>query len=268
MGALLWYYWNMTNYTYDELFQRNIGVFTQEQQDKIRNLKVAIAGAGGLGGPVAYNIARLGVGSIKIADPDKFEVSNINRQFGAYVDTVGEFKTDAISNELKRINPELDVKTWNNGINAENIDEFLEGVDLVIDGIDFFEVEVELLLHKKCRDKGLWIFTSQAAAEILTFTSFDPKGTALVEKLDMENFNIRNLISVFFPKLPKIATEEALSELKTGSDVHISSHATPPPFGGALLTEQVITKVIFNKSVTVFPEIMFIDLSVPEIGYS
>ena len=58
------------SYSYEDLFQRNIGVFTAEEQERIRGLVVAIAGAGGLGGPVAYNLARLGVGEIRLADPE------------------------------------------------------------------------------------------------------------------------------------------------------------------------------------------------------
>jgi tRNA A37 threonylcarbamoyladenosine dehydratase len=253
-------------YSYDEIFKRNIGVFTQEEQNKLKGLRIAIAGAGGLGGPVAYNLARLGVGTIHLADPDKFDATNINRQFGAYVDTIGEYKTDAIAKELRRINPYLEVKTWNRGIDEHNIDEFLQDTDIVIDALDFFMIEIDLLLHSKCREKNIWMFTGQGAAEIFTFTSFDPKGISLADKINPGNPDIKALVAVFFPRLPKIATKGALNNLKFGSEVHISSHATIQPIGGAIVTEQMLNKIVFGRDFAIFPKVKFLDLSIPEFG--
>lgn len=61
-------------------FERNLGFLTLEEQERINNSVVAIAGAGGDGGLLALQFARLGVGEIRLADPDPFEAENINRQ--------------------------------------------------------------------------------------------------------------------------------------------------------------------------------------------
>lgn len=86
----------------DELYwkrvRRNLGWLgdTEEEQrmrqEKLRDVVVGIAGCGGIGGAVADRLVRLGVRNLKIADPDTFDVSNINRQLGATVDNVGKNK--------------------------------------------------------------------------------------------------------------------------------------------------------------------------------
>jgi molybdopterin/thiamine biosynthesis adenylyltransferase len=237
------------DYSYEEIFQRNIGVFTAEEQEKIKSLRIAIAGAGGLGGPVAYNLARLGVGEIRLADRDRFDVTNINRQFGAYVDTVGLNKAEAICSELKRINPFLKTVPINDFISAENVDGFLEDIDAVVDAIDFFEVDAELLLHRKAVEKGLWVFTSQAAKEKLTFTSFNPQNNNLRQMVTIFGKpNIVKAVKSFFPKLPEGITWLAVKELVKSGQVHISSHATPPNIGGGYLVEEMIRVLVRGKN--------------------
>lgn len=248
---------------YHDFFNRNIGVFSFEEQEKIKSLRVGIAGAGGIGAPAAYALARLGVSSIKIADPEKFEPSNTNRQFGCYVDTLGKYKAESVCSELLRIYPNGNYLHVNEFLTEKNLDDFLDGIDVVIDGIDFFNFSDELSLHRKARERGIWIFTSQAAAEILTFTSFDPKGAALEEELkfdDDQASKLRKAISLFFPILPSIASPEKIEEIINSQQLHISSHSTPPMIGGGVLVEQIISAVIRNKATVVFPRILTLNI--------
>jgi tRNA A37 threonylcarbamoyladenosine dehydratase len=66
---------------YHEAFSRNIGLFTVEEQEKLRRSRVAIAGMGGVGGVHLVTLARTGIGNFTIADPDRFELANMNRQW-------------------------------------------------------------------------------------------------------------------------------------------------------------------------------------------
>ena len=127
--------------SYEEITQRNIGVVTPEEQARIRSLCVAIAGCGAFGAPTAHYLARLGVGELRLADPEEFEASNINRQFAAYVDTIGVNKAEAVAAELARINPEVAVRTFTDGVCQSSIAGLLDGADVVVDGLDFFELE-------------------------------------------------------------------------------------------------------------------------------
>ena len=144
---------------YDELTQRNIGVFTPEEQARVRSLVVAIAGCGAIGAPVAHFLARLGVGELRLADPEEFEASNVNRQFAAYVDTIGVNKAEAVAAEVARINPGILVRTFPDGVGPSSIAAFLDGAHVVVDGMEFFELDAELLLHREARRRGLWVFT-------------------------------------------------------------------------------------------------------------
>lgn len=249
-------------FSYEEMFQKNIGAFTKEEASRIRNLKVAIAGAGGLGGPLSYILARLGVGEVRLADPDIFDVTNINRQFGAYIDTVGQYKTEAIKNELLRINPYLVIKNWNVAINRSNIKEFLDGADVVIDGIDFFELEAENLLHKEAFKRKLWIFTCQGAGNIISYLTFNPNGVTL-EKMISENgkLSLRKAIAKMFPILPREATSEIIDEVVSGIGDHIPSYSVLPPIGGALVAEEMIKVLIRKKTPAAeAPDLFLIDL--------
>ena len=94
---------------YAEFVQRNIGFVTEAEQERIRRGSVFICGVGGMGGACAMSLARAGVSKLTIADIDRFELSNLNRQAFAFIDTVGKDKVKAVRRQLLMINPELDV---------------------------------------------------------------------------------------------------------------------------------------------------------------
>ena len=80
-----------------EKFSRNIGLLSEDEQKKLFAATVAVAGAGGVGGLHILTLARLGIGSFKIADPDAFEDVNVSRQFGASASTFGRNKAEILS---------------------------------------------------------------------------------------------------------------------------------------------------------------------------
>ena len=128
----------MASFSYGEAFSRNIGWVTVEEQHALRDARVAIAGLGGVGGMHLLTLARLGISAFHIADYDSFEVANINRQAGSRVSTLGRPKTEVLAQMASDINPELDLKVFNTGVSKNNLDQFLAGVDLYVDGLDFF----------------------------------------------------------------------------------------------------------------------------------
>jgi hypothetical protein len=227
--------------SYEEITQRNLGVVTEDEQARIRALSVAVAGCGALGAPAAHFLARLGVGELRLADPEEFEPSNINRQFGAYVDTVGVNKAVAIAAELARINPELIVKTFTGGVGADSIDTLLDGVDVVIDGLDFFSLDTELLLHREACRRGQWVFASQGVVEITTTTCFDPSRPALPDMVcEGGRSSVARAVSAFFPVLPKSATPELLERAIAGELPSVPSDVTGSAFGGGFLVEDIL----------------------------
>ena len=96
------------SFTYAEFTTRNMGFVTEEQQDSLRNGRLFIAGVGGMGGAAFATLVRAGVGHIGIADIDDFEVSNLNRQVAATLDTINVSKVTASADMARRINPEIE----------------------------------------------------------------------------------------------------------------------------------------------------------------
>ena len=114
-----------TRWSYEEAFSRNRGIISPEEQQKLRESRVAIAGLGGVGGVDLVTLVRLGIGRFTIADPDTFGVANMNRQYGAAMSTLGRSKAEVMEEIARDINPELDVRTFTEPVGTENVTEFL-----------------------------------------------------------------------------------------------------------------------------------------------
>jgi molybdopterin/thiamine biosynthesis adenylyltransferase len=145
----------MSLFSYDAAFSRNIGWVTKAEQQTLRAKRIAVAGLGGVGGAHLLTLVRLGVGAFNIADFDTFDVVNFNRQAGATVHALGRPKTDVLAEMARSINPELRLEVFPKGVNAENIEHFFEGVDLYVDGLDFFAFDARQRVFEVCARKGI-----------------------------------------------------------------------------------------------------------------
>ena len=163
-------------WSYDEAFARNLGLITRDEQRRLRDSRVAIAGMGGVGGVHLMTLARLGVGRFTIADPDSFETANFNRQYGATLRNMGRGKAEAMAEESQQVNPELDVRVFRERITPANVGDFLEGASVVIDGIDFFAFDARRLLFREARQRGLWAITAGPVGFSAAWLLFDPQG--------------------------------------------------------------------------------------------
>lgn len=142
-------------FDYDNAFSRNIGWITQQEREVIKNTKIAIAGLGGAGGEHAITLARMGFQHFHFSDFDEFEVHNFNRQAGAYLSTEGRPKCEVMAEMVKNINPNAQIKQFPTGISKDNVDEFFEGVDIYVDGIDFFALQARLTVYQAAQDKKI-----------------------------------------------------------------------------------------------------------------
>lgn len=142
-------------FSYEQAFARNIGWVTPAEQAMLRTKRVAIAGGGGVGGVHLLTLARLGIGAFHIADFDRFDIANFNRQAGATMSTLGQPKVDVMADMARDINPELDIKIFPDGIDQNNLPAFLEGVDLYIDGLDFFAFDIRQQTFALCAAMGI-----------------------------------------------------------------------------------------------------------------
>ncbi len=147
-------------FDYQEAFSRNIGWVTEDEQNILKNKRVAIAGVGGVGGVHLLTLTRLGIGHFKISDLDIFEVGNFNRQAGAYMKNVGRPKVEVMAEMARDINPSMQCETYPNGIDMDNVNSFLDGVDLYIDGLDFFVLDIRRAVFKECWRRGIPAITA------------------------------------------------------------------------------------------------------------
>ncbi len=107
-------------------------------QNKLKQSKVLVIGAGGLGAPLLYYLAAAGVGTIGIVDHDTVSVSNLQRQIIHTTARVGVAKTSSARETMQGLNPHIHVVEHNHRITAENALAIISGYDLVADGCDNF----------------------------------------------------------------------------------------------------------------------------------
>jgi molybdopterin/thiamine biosynthesis adenylyltransferase len=159
-------------FRYEEAFSRNVGWVTSSELQKLRGKRVAIAGLGGVGGSHLLTLTRLGIGAFHIADYDVFNIVNFNRQAGAMTTTLGRRKTVVLSEVARAINPELSLTVFEEGVTDQNLDAFLNGVDLYVDGLDFFAFSARKSVFAACSQSAIPAITAAPlgmGAAILTF---------------------------------------------------------------------------------------------------
>ena len=117
-------------------------------QKKLLAAKVLIIGAGGLGAPAAMYLAAAGVGTIGIADCDKVELSNLQRQIIHTTDDVGKTKVQSAAETINALNPDVTVKTYHEYVSSQNIAAMIEEYDFIIDGADNFPTK--FLINDAC----------------------------------------------------------------------------------------------------------------------
>ncbi len=166
----------MTLFDYDNAFSRNIGWVTEAEQKRLRSVRVAIGGLGGVGGVHLLTLARLGIGKFSIADFDVFDIVNFNRQVGATVSTIGRPKLDVLDEMARDINPELDIKLFAHGVDAESLDDFLADVDVYVDGLDFFAFSARRMTFAACEKKGIPVVTAAPLGLGTALLVFAPGG--------------------------------------------------------------------------------------------
>ncbi|MFW6138340.1 MAG: HesA/MoeB/ThiF family protein [Spirochaetota bacterium] len=112
--------------------------FGIEGQKKLKNARVAVAGAGGLGSSVSLYLAAAGVGDLTIIDYDVVSISNLNRQILHWEEDIGVSKVESACKKLKNLNPDITIIGVKQQINEKNASGLLEGKDAVVDCMDNF----------------------------------------------------------------------------------------------------------------------------------
>lgn len=168
-------------FIYQEAFSRNIGLITEQEQERLRQFTIAIPGMGGVGSTHLLSLVRQGFEKFKIADIDTYELANFNRQAGANLDTIGKHKAKVMKEEALKINPNCQIETFTDGVNEENIESFLNGVDLAVDALDFFATDARRMYFNHAHNKKIPIITAGPIGFGTAFLIFMPEGPSFDE---------------------------------------------------------------------------------------
>ncbi|MGL1893010.1 MAG: ThiF family adenylyltransferase [Spirochaetaceae bacterium] len=158
---------------YFDLFKRNLGVFNKDEQQSLRTKRVVIIGTGGIGGIAANIFARSGVENFLLSDFDFYEVSNINRQINANVNTLNENKAENTAKALLDINPNIKCKVISKKMSFSEIKQELIKSDFIFPAADDFAFSLTLFRIAKDLGKpglvvvpsGLWARIAVISAE-------------------------------------------------------------------------------------------------------
>ncbi len=130
--------------------------FGEEGQEKLKRARVFIAGAGGLGSPIAMYLAAAGVGRVRIVDNDKVDLSNLNRQLLHWTENTGQLKTESAREKLQRLNPDVTIEALCQTIDEGTADDLVGDADCIVDAMD--NLPTRYLLNKTAVEKRIPYF--------------------------------------------------------------------------------------------------------------
>lgn len=256
---------------YQESFTRNIGIFTETEQEQLKKSTIAVAGVGGVGGLLVERLIRMGVGNIKVTDLGTFEQSNINRQYGCSMLTLEKYKAEVVYKNIKEINPEANIYYDNNGITSEvDAIKFVDGADLVIDEMDFGAWKASIYLQRAARKIGVYYLFAGAIGFGALLANFDPQGITLEEYNNIPpNENLEKLgevsvpIERILPIAPSYATDAMSMEMV--QEIIAGQRSVPTCSVGVGLTSvlaagNAINILLKRKEVVKAPQYIYIDL--------
>ena len=169
-----------------QIILKKVGVIGQK---KLLKSSVLIVGAGGLGSPIAIYLAALGIGKIGIVDKDNVKISNLSRQIIFETNDVNKNKSSAAISKLRKINPDIQLKSFNKNLTIININQIAKKFDLIVDGSDNFRTR--FLINDYClKNKKILVSgaISKFDGQIYTFNFSKKKSPCL---------------RCFIPKMPR-----------------------------------------------------------------
>ena len=189
-----------------------------EGQEKLLASRVLIVGAGGLGSPVAMYLASAGIGQIVLADNDRIEMSNLQRQILHTSDRIGELKAESGRQTLHALNPDVQVETRTTRLDADALMSEIGGVDLVVDCTDNFATRHAI--NRACVHHAKPLVSGAAVrydGQISVFDTRDPASPCyhclFPEADDVENVNCATM-GVFAPLVGIIGSMQAAEAIK------------------------------------------------------
>ncbi len=165
----------MNSIPYEELFERNLGIYTSAEQARIRSARVLIIGCGGIGGVVAVALARSGVEHFVLIEHDTYQPSNMNRQITCFTDTLGVNKACCVRDCILKINPLAEVAVHPEGLTPERVDEVISLGDVIMPAADDWALSIVTLgAAKELGKPAVMAYPVGALGRVSTFLPESP----------------------------------------------------------------------------------------------
>ena len=225
-------------FDYDLAFSRNLGWVTESEQNALRAKRVAVAGLGGVGGVHLLTLSRLGIGRFSIADFDTFDIVNFNRQAGATMSSLERPKATVLAEMAHDINPELDLRVFEDGLTESNIEDFLADVDLYVDGLDFFAFDIRRATFAACHRMGIPAVTAAPLGMGTAFLCFMPGAMSFEDYFCLEGCDELEIALRFLIGLSPAVLQR--SYLVDPSRVDLAEHRGPSTIAACQICAGVV----------------------------
>jgi ThiF family len=250
-----------THFSYEEMTTRNIGFVSPQEQASLRNASVFIPGVGGMGGAALMALVRAGVGHFTIADLDGYEVSNLNRQLFATMDSIGTHKATAAAQQAKRINPDVKItvlgKEW-----TDQLPEIAQNHHVIVNGMD--DLAAGVYLYRCARQYGRTLIDAYASP-LPSVTVVRPNDPRLEERLGYPTLGVdwtaitqqmRN--TCFVKEIEYVLTHSSSHkyiDLEIAGDVAAGrrsrfSFSTMVTLAGTMMAQEAIHQLLARKAGT------------------
>jgi molybdopterin/thiamine biosynthesis adenylyltransferase len=258
--------------TYGEFVKRNAGYIASDVQEKIRRTRVLIAGCG-MGSTVPEAMLRAGFFNLALADGDRVEVHNLNRQNYVF-DDVGTPKVDALKKRLAAVSPLANITAHNGWIGRENAAALVADADLVFDTIDFLSLGAIVALHDECRRQRKPVISALSAGFGAAALYFPPDAACSFRDIfglpaagDVEGFSYVERFGGLMVRLadqlePDVvqAMAGALKVMEDGTPCP-APHTSSGALCAAALGTAIAVRMLAGKPVAAAPRLILLNMS-------
>lgn len=227
-------------------FTRTELTLGKEGLEKIKNSKIVLFGLGGVGSYIAEALARIGVQNLIIVDGDVVDITNINRQLIANMETIGRNKAELVKERINLINPFANVVAISKFVKSEGDIDFVDGtVDYVIDAIDDFDAKIMII--KKSKELGLNLISSMGTAKRLHGEMFKITDISKTSVCPLAKKIRRELNRLKISKVKVLYSDEnpvETHEIDGYEGKSLGSVSFVPPVAGMLIAGEVVRDLL------------------------
>jgi len=229
---------------YNNMISRQVEIFTEEDQELLRNTPVVVMGSGGLGGTIIEQLVRTGFENITIIDQDVFDETNLNRQVRSNLDTIGKSKVKTTKEAAEKINPNVNITDYDLTIDSSNISEVLKGNKILIDAVD--NVYTRVLISREAKKQGITFVHSAVDKTTGQLSVFEPDSKSYEELFKLKSFE-KDL-------------EESKEYLLSLSTKKPQVLGITPAIFGSLEVNETIKYILGKEDVILAPKVLQWDL--------